>query len=333
MEINRDLLLEAGLSNTFDWWQTALLWSAAITAGLTLITAGVGCFAFYARYKVQNDLPLRAEAARGNLRQSLSLEPPSAWPDWYMVEQGWRHEKDLGELKVFTLSAEPLEGGANTTGIIFKNGSQTVAWAEAIALGDHYVWPYAEDSYELEDGDNTVPIQQAISGTGIANIIRQSPTHFIDVIGVGLESSDGGDPDDEYRELSDNRGMQLAFAARSVIEEPSDSRRVGYRSLGLGRAMNKVARGSQLERQQRSALLVVVARMSHDEIRLPLTDTLSAIVMDVDINTLSLADYEYSCAAEERLSGVWVDDPNAQEWEVPKISVAEALARRPCQHS
>tara|TARA_R110001606_G_scaffold272376_1_gene420897 strand:- start:786 stop:1796 length:1011 start_codon:yes stop_codon:yes gene_type:complete len=330
MPIERSILNETGLSNAIDGWQSIAFWFGISAAIATSVAALLGIGFVVARNQVENVIPKKAEALLQERRAVLVEQPESTWPDWFLAEQGWLNVEPEDGIKVFVLRPDKKSAEPQTTGIILKRGTQTLVWANAITLGDQYVWPYAQDKSDLEDGENTIPIGKAIAGTGITQIIRKSEKAQIDIIGVGLESSHGGDPKDEFRELSDSRGQQLISAAEQVIEIPLPSRKINYRTLGLGRALTLEEKGSVAERRQRSALIVVIARMSHDTLMLPLGEAITKLVMDVDIGTVELSNYEYSRVASRRLSVPIVDDSELDTWSAPKINVEEALSHRPC---
>lgn len=236
-----------------------------------------------------------------------------------------------GELTI--LVERPLANavGPQPTGILIRRGEQTLAWAKAVPFGERFIWPYAQVSDQLEDGANRIAISQVVGGTGIAEFIRQTSDFPVDVIGVGLESSHGGDSADIYRKLSDVRGSHLVEAVNKSITVFNPAKTVRYRTLGLGRALENVEKDSDAERRQRSALVIVIARMSHDTINLPETDALVKLLMDVDLTAVDLGEYEYSCMAAERLSPSLVfDDSVSETWSLPKVSAEDAIAMRTC---
>ncbi len=303
-----------------------MFWAAAIGALVIFLAAIVGAIA---AYQVNSAIPKRAAEIAERLDAQLMQQPVSAWPVRLLMKHDWKPEKTIDTLTVYVHHPETDAVGIQPTGIQIRRGEQTLAWAEAVPFGERYVWPYAQVSDHLEDGQNAIPIVQVVAGTGIADFIRQTGAFPVEVIGVGLESSDGGDPKDTYRELSDDRGMNLAEAVNRSITVMAPGKELRFRTVGLGRALTRAAKNSDPERRQRSALIIVVARMSQDTINLPDTPQLTALLMDVDLKVVDLTDYEYSAVAARRLSvPIVFDGSGGQPWTPPKIPIAEALAAR-----
>lgn len=321
-DIDRELLERTGLASSYDGWQTALVWAGIIAAVAAIAIA-------IATYQTGYAIPKRAEEQGKQLDADLMKQPVSAWPTRLLLGNGWSEEKTVGDLSVLIDHPSAVAVGVEPTGILIRRGEQTLAWAKAVPFGERYVWPYAQVSNQLEDGSNAIPITQAVSGTGIGEFIRQTGSYPVDVIGVGLESSHGGDSADIYRELSDDRGASLVEAVANSITIIDPNKEVRYRTIGVGRALTKANKGSDAERRQRSALVIVIARMSHDTINLPDTKRLITLLMDVDLKVVDLSDYEYSSMAARRLSDPLVfGDPSAAPWIAPQIPVADALAAR-----
>ena len=297
--------------------------AGAIAAAIVAIIVAVGV------YQVNVAIPKLAAERSELLDAELMKQPVSAWPTRLLLSNGWESNQSIGDLTVLVDNPPAGAVGTEPTGILIRRGEQTLAWAKAVPFGERFVWPYAQVSDELEDGDNTVAIAQVVARTGIADFVRQTENYPVDVVGVGLESSDGGDPTDKYRKLSDERGVSLVEAVNRSIVVVNPQKVVRYRTLGLGRALAMAPKGSEVERLQRSALVIVIARMSHDTINLPETNALVTLLMDIDLNVVDLSNYEYSAVAARRLSGPLVfEDSSAEPWTAPEIPVSEALAAR-----
>ncbi|MEO1381049.1 MAG: hypothetical protein AAFU69_11975 [Pseudomonadota bacterium] len=336
MAVDPEMLVETNLSEAMVNWQTWSFWLGWLASLGAVAVAALTAGYFYANYQVERGIPSAVQRRLAELRETIPADPVSTWPDWFLHEEGWESREHPDGLKVFVLKPSGDTSDPNKTGVLFRQGQQTLVWANVISLGDRYVWPYGQNSDVLEDGDNTLGIADAIAGTGLADVIRGVvnteivDNTEIDVVGVGLESSHGGDPNDVFRKLSDLRGQNLIAAAKQVIEVPFASIDIRYRSLGIGRALIEQAERSDLERRQRSALLLVVARFSHDHIQMPLETALSKLVSETDLGAINVSEYEYSCAIVQRLSSPLVDDPNLPEWTIPELSVTDDLALRPC---
>ncbi|MDP3739735.1 MAG: hypothetical protein Q8R02_20275 [Hyphomonadaceae bacterium] len=310
------------MAATYDGWQFALV-AAAIVAGIAAIVIAV------ATYQTSHAIPKLADERSLKLDADLMQQPESAWPTRLLLANGWANEKAIDDLTILVEHPSEDAIGPQPTGILVRRGEQTLVWAKAVPFGERYVWPYAQVSDQLEDGDNSVSISQVVAGTGIADFIRQTENYPVDIVGVGLESSHGGDAADIYRKLSDDRGVSLVEAVSNSITVVNPQKLLRYRTIGIGRALTKAEKGSNAERRQRSALVIVIARMSHDIINLPETNQLITLLMDVDLKAIDLTDYEYSAIAARRLSVPLVfGDSDAEPWVVPPISAADALAAR-----
>lgn len=324
--IERELLERTDLASSYDFWQAVIVWAAIVGAVLVAVASIVG---FYANDQVTRVIPKLAAEKSEKLDAEIMKQPASAWPTRVLLKNGWQDKKVSGELTVLVHKTVATPSEYQPTEALIKKGDQTLAWARAVAFGDHRIWPYGPVVDYLEDGANKIPIEKALAGAGLAEFVRQTGTEPVDVIGVGLESSSGGDPNDTFRELSDTRGMHLVGAADKVITIVSADKSISLRTLGLGRALTHAEKDSDQERRQRTALVIVIARMSHDTIMLPLNEALTTLIMDVPLTSVDLRDYEYFTMAAKRLSAPLVfGDAQAEPWTAPRISVQEALALR-----
>jgi hypothetical protein len=330
MPLDPEIVAEAGLERALSTWEGLQVLSGWIAAFAAAFTALATLGHFIVKDRVDRVIPNKVRQIHDQRRQTFLALPESSWPDWLLLENGWKQEDRRGDLKSFVSTSEVSDFGAYSTDIILKRGSQTLVWANAIALGDRYIWPYASEGEELEDGDNTITVQQAIAGTGISNFVRKNIGARIDIVGVGLESSHGGDDEDARRKLSVSRGRKLISASEQTIEVPFDSTQVNYRVLGLGRALTTAEKGSDAERRQRSVLVLALARKSHDEIMFPVEDAIEILITDFDLGSPELADYEYACVAKERLSPVLTRMKNSIGWSPSGLTAIEAVAKRPC---
>lgn len=311
MSVDRFLLERTELASTYDSWQTGLL-----IAGI--IAALAGLFTAVCMYQL-NDIPKRAARLEAASDARTLERPPSEWPTRLLEKHGWAKSSAVDGLDVFVQRHPPVADGVRVTGVLFKRGELTIVWATAVALGEKYVWPYAQDSEVLEDGEVAVPILDAIPKGEVAAFIRESGSFPVDVIGVGLESSHGGDPEDVFRELSDLRGQRLVEALSRSVTVTTPNKVVNFRSLGLGRAKSIANKGTELERKQRSALIFVIARMNNDTVTSPLEQTLRNLVLNANLTSLNLSDYEYTNQLDLRLSPpLWFDDSELEDWTVPE---------------
>jgi hypothetical protein len=215
--------------------------------------------------------------------------------------------------------------------LILRRDEENVAWAQAIPFGQRYVWPYAQVSDHLEDGKAQVEIRTVVKDTGISDFLRSTGESPAEIIGVGLESSDGGDPKDEIRQLSIDRAINLLAAVSQAIELPHTPKRIYYRQLGLGRARRSELKESEPERKQRSALVIVVAFLRQDTATQSTEQTLETLLRRLPLQQINLMDYEFSYAMAERMGERLAigSAPRGDRWEHPPITVEQAIARRP----
>lgn len=272
-------------------------------------------------------IPRQAENAVAAKEIALKQQPVFMWPSRLLLEDEWKKVEDAGELEFYVKQPQPKVGEIQTADLIIKDGDVTVSWIKIITLAQNHVWPIGSDK-ELEDGKNTVSISDAIAGSGIADFIRGTPDVPIDIIGVGLESSFGGDPLDTHRRLSIRRGTQLIRASHNALTIVDPDRTVNYRTLGLGRALDVAVKDTDSERRQRSALIVAVANLQTTPALLSVEKTIASLVLRVELTGVDLSRYEYSTLAEDRLSpSLKLDGDGSNPWKVPDISAEQARER------
>ena len=234
----------------------------------------------------------------------------------------------------FAHGSNEIEFGS--TSVILKQGEQTVLWANVFAGGHRYIWNYAEpDQKPLEpllDGDIELSVDDAIQKIEFGELIRSaSEKDKIDIVGIGLESSHGGDEDDTIRKLSRTRGALLAGAVNRKLNITDPDRQVAYYSLGLGRALTSAPRGTEKEKRQRAVVLIVAARARQDIGVIGAEEAIGDLVMNVKVGDIQLTDYEYSMAADIRLSGpLTFDGTGAPDWLDEGPTVSELV--QPQQH-
>lgn len=270
-------------------------------------------------------IPLRAEKAAAMAESELKAQPVFAWSRRLLLEDKWEQVDDGGELTFFIKHPTQTLDETRTTSVVVKEGETTLSWINIVALASNNVWPIGAYQ-ELEDGKNPLSVFEAVAGTGIADIIRSTGSVPIEIIGVGLESSYGGDDEDTHRRLSIRRGTELVRACHRSLTVLDPTRRISYRTLGLGRARDFAAKDTDIERRQRSALVIVVASMQSTPALLSVDETLAALVMNVEVVGVDLSRYEYSSLADVRLSpSLKFDGDVTPLWNVVDISAEEAI--------
>lgn len=315
MPKTREMIYEAGLGPTFEYWTTVAYWAGWITSISAIIVPVAGAILWFANHSTGTRIPNLAAETMDSRRQEYEQRPAKTWPVWYLQEEGWTVSSLPDGLNLFTSSVEQSESGA-TTDILVKDGEDTIVQARIIALADNFIWPFGEAEATLNDGERSVELTRAIADTGAATLLRQNPASSVDIIGIGLESSVSGNSDDEYRELSYLRGRRLALAIEQVLSEPISQRSIRYRSLGLGRSLQTAQKDSDAERRQRSALIVIVLNDDHERQANNLERTLDLLLQGLNGLDVQLDRYEYSCAVNERLSPPL---GSLEQWELPKI--------------
>lgn len=339
MTAGAEILAETNLLEAMNQWLAlkknwgAALQFALIGGGIATLAAAICGAAYWLSDSKIEEIKRLSDQRLEIRRTELAHADSNTWPLWYMREKGWKSLEVGNGLSIHTLATADPATGEEVVDAQIRQGEDTVVRARIIAFGDRYVWPYAGSSGKLEDGENDIDIETAISGTGIAQIIRENPlAREIDIIGVGLESSHGGDPADTLRQLSDDRGAALISAATRNIVIPDSEVTPSFRILGLGRAItDQPRRGSDAERKQRSALIIIIARYNRD-ISMTADEAIRHLVETAPLSSIDLMDYEYSCAITQRLSLPIVDDPTLQDWEVPPLTAADARRLRECNN-
>lgn len=116
-------------------------------------------------------------------------------------------------------------------------------------------------------------------------------------------------------------------AAQRVLAEAGVTIPIDYRALGLGRAKTiATAKNSAMEKTQRSALLIFVARMMSDTTNFDVTRTLTTLIENVDqLTRVHLSDYEYARLVAARISPILVEpDAVTEPWLFPTQTPEEA---------
>lgn len=318
--------VQLGLPDTFDFWNGVRWWSTIIAA-VAAVVAALG-------YWRASDIERKEKTAGASLEADIKKSPHSQWPSSLLIKEGYKPVPvDAAEgINVLVDVAKTGRDKPTVASVIVKGAEdETLAWALTFALGEHYVWPYSHDDLDhLLDGEVPVALTDAVKATGIVERVRATGASAGDLIGIGLESSLGGIPDDTGRTLSTARAVELMEAAEQVLQEAGISIPIDYRALGLGRAKTQApAKNSGLERLQRSALLVFVARKMNDTAKFNTARTVITIVEDVDeLTRINLTDYEYAKHVGVRLSPPLVGEGEGDStWKYPTASPEEAAAR------
>lgn len=328
--MDRDDIVRAGLEATYDFWSAATLW-AALCVALAMAVAG------FAAYQVQFGIPNKAAILNGATENNLSKQSPAAWPVWLLTKRGWKKIENKNraalppDFDAYYRAPKRQADAPREVEILIRRGDQSIALARTLALGENWSWPFDDDGNWIEDGTVKRNLREALGGSKLKDFVESNRAFPLDVVGIGLESSFGGDPKDELRALSDRRGSRLARVAKDLLGDTTDAS-VSFRTLGLGRCLTVAAqRGSSEERKQRSLLLVAIARLSNDVVAASIESAILSIVLDSSdlIAGIDLKDYEYSYAAAKRLSGPLVWGREGPSRSPPSLTVPEALALRP----
>ena len=329
--MDRSVLEEAELTAQYDLWTSLHSGALLLGAFFGVLVALAALASVYSQNKKEATLKQAVDFVTARDAKIMKLDE-SEWPVRLLLANKWDIVDENGD--IVTLKKDEVRLAANGSKIsdfMIKKGDQTLVWSSVVVLGQGLVWPYSENSDELIDGSIRVSVREAVSGTGIGELARRSGEHHLDIIGIGLESSHGGEPDDLFRSLSDSRGIKLISAANQNIEIVADREPPKFRTLGLGRALSETDRDTNLERYQRSAILMLIERRRHDVVVMPLKDALEKLLFEVKIDGVDLFDYEYSCVADQRLSvPIVFGGTSGKVWEAPKVPIEEALAARPC---
>lgn len=330
-KMDRSVLEEAELTAQYDLWTSLHSGALIIGAFFGVLVALAALASVYSQNKKEATLKQAIDFVTARDAKILESDE-SEWPVRLLIANDWSIIAEDDD--VITLKKDGVRRAANGSRIsdfMIKKGDQTLVWSSVVILGEGLVWPYSENADELIDGTIRVSVREAVSGTGIGDLARKSGEHHLEIIGIGLESSHGGDPDDLYRSLSDSRGIKLISAANKNIEMLDDREPPKFRTLGLGRALSETERDTNLERHQRSAILMLIERRRHDVVAMPLKAALEKLIFEIKIDGVDLFDYEYSCVADRRLSvPIAFGGTTGKVWQAPKLSVEEALAARPC---
>lgn len=234
----------------------------------------------------------------------LRLQPVSAWPDRLLMEDKWTQSiaSDGRALWESPIAAARQSGLPPPRDLLVRENEETLAWIRVLPFGDRYVWPYGPLSDRLKDGGTDVELRTVVSKLGVGDFVRSSEPYPVEIVGVGLESAHGGDPEDVARLLSWRRSILLAQTTGQSIVVTDTSRRIRFRGLSLGRALTNEPKETLAEQRQRSALIVAVVFMKHDAVNLRLDEELLRTIFRLRLQGVDLMNYEYSFSAMSRLT-------------------------------
>ena len=292
--VDRSLLEQAGVVKNYDLW-AGIAGAAGWVTGVATLFAALGGIALLLANQQTAAFVTAAETFGKNLDAKTRQGPVSSWPTRLLREDKWVEAPAPSGLTRWTKPRTAAQGSdvPPPTEMLIMTGEETLAHILASPFGDKFAWPYGPIADRLKDGARDVRLVEAVRRLGIADFIRTSNAPVVQVIGVGLESSHGGDPKDHTRALSWGRGVALAVAASQSIVS-IDPTRIQYRGLGLGRAIKQESRETAAERRQRSALIMTVAFHRYDAAVLSLEDSIWQAIVEVPLSDLDLLGYEYA---------------------------------------
>lgn len=297
----------------------------------TLVVAVGGLALLVANGKLTS-LTTAAETFGKTRDAQIRLQPVSAWPDRLLKEDGWTQTIAASD-RIIWESQPPAPKGSEPplpTDLLVRSNEETLAWVRVLPFGDRYVWPYGAQSDRLKDGNADVEVLAVVSRLGIGDFVRSSERALVEIVGVGLESSHGGDPNDDTRMLSWERSVLLAQAAGQSLTVTDPMKPIRFRGLSLGRALKAEERETIAEQRQRSALIVAVAFLKYDTVNLRLDEELLRPILNLRLHGVNLMGYEYSYAAMPRLTdAIAVTGGGDGPLDQPTMTADEAVARRP----
>lgn len=274
----------------------------------------------------KTEIEQEAAARLAAEEQSLLEQSVSVWPTKLLLKQGWRSKPGMTNLTIWFDAPNDPKPEATSVEVLIKADEETLAHAVVTTFGENYVWPYREDDDFLKDGDENISIRSAIQGTKIGSHVRGAERKPIEVIGVGLESSHGGDPDDIYRHLSDLRGQALIAATRVTLTDTAAQERISYRALGLGRSVDPASFQSLKEKRQRGVLILTIIRHKSEVVELPITAAITQILADETLIGMDLSEYEYFCLIPDRLSPpLNFEGTGEGYWTPPEVTPEECV--------
>ena len=329
--MDREQLVAAGLADKFEYWSQAVLWWPAIFGALAVL-AGAYCGS-----KTQIEIPKQVAKILGDEETRLLPQSVSAWPAWMLKKHNWiRFERKDTIILPHNFSAfyhvpDALSGDAKEIDFLIKQGDVTVAAARTLTVGEKWSWPLSGYADTIEDGTNNKKLLDLLATTKLKQFANDNAMFDMDFVGIGLESSYGGEPTDELRTLSDRRGDVIAREAKKLLTPITFQKSVKFRTLGLGRSLaTGVMKGEEDERRQRSIFLAAFSRLDNNVTQATIEESILSIVIDASelVSKVDLKNYEYSYAAKQRLSGglVW---NGGQPRDLPTLTVNDALAMRP----
>lgn len=336
-----DDIVKAGLEASYNFWSLVRFWSGFGVVASGFVTAVAAFLLWYSAHQIDQRIPANAAKITGADEARLGSKSPAAWPEWLLLKKGWvavHPRTNWAKENNVRLFHRPMvtSGDVVRTEIILKQDDQTVAFAHLYSMGSGLSWPFDEAAGMVEDGNLRVDLDQVVKRSGLVEFASAYDRYPLDIVGVGLESSVSGQRADEYRRLSDVRGVIIAHAALKALSAVEAREHRSFRAIGLGRHLAVgVTKGSDAERKQRSVVLLALVRMRNDTITSPATSTILTILESSGsyVKFVDLDQYEYSYAADVRLSGElsWGDGGGALH-KVPEVAVAEALRRRPSEN-
>lgn len=338
MAINRSDLIRAELDEEYDKWNHSYDFWASLVQWQSWwpIVAIIIIFFAYTTFTESRQKHFKSKISSVerklekfliNEEKSLLEKSETLWPQSLLLKRGAeKYTLENGFIVYSKVVKTDIEEGVELQ--IRTSDDEVLAHAYVSSFGSRLVWPFNESDGFLEDGSNIVEIKEAISNTGIGKHIRQAQGVPVEVIGIGLESSFGKNVDDR-RLRSHNRGQELIKAVHLIIDETGKKSRITFRTLGLGKHTECAKiKNSEIERQQRSALIVVANLFRHEIVQLDIKNALKTILQDNQNLPIEISKYEGFPEIKDRLSvPIKFDGSGVSFWVPPPI---KSLQKEEC---
>lgn len=329
--VDKSLLEQARVLEQHTWWQ-GLANGLGLAAAAGVAVAGVAGLALFFVTNHLKNIETAAETFGKQRDVTIRKGPVSKWPDRLFIEDKWTSSKAADGAVVWvspTLNS-PSADIPTPTDMLLRRDEETFVWVRSMPFGDKYVWPYGPVYDRLKDGNNDITLRTVVGRLGLGDFVRTvgADASEVEIVGIGLESSHGGDKSDDIRILSWHRANAMAEAAAATLTT-IDPDKVHFRGLGLGRARKAAVKESAEEKRQRSALIIGVAFMRR-EARVALDPILLSSILGMPANGLDLMGYEYAVAPADRLTdriAFGVAAKGGEPLEKPTVTAAEVLIR------
>ena len=198
---------------------------------------------------------------------------------------------------------------------IIRVGNKTVAVSSVLAVADALVWKPESDS-QLLDGIRVVGRQEAIAGSQIENCLVDGVRKQVELVCVGLDSFPPSKTE-RVIPLSARRARALYATVTSPEFVWSNNKFVEVTAIDLGKAIKPSDSGTEEERRQRAAIIIVLSRLETYERVVPFRFALGEIIRCSEIRGTVLSEFEHSDQPEDRLlSQIWEGfEPIKGEWD------------------